>query len=327
MRDLFNRITVEPELLILPILMGIGTIIGLLIILRFLQRNSRAHGINTAYLFGTLALSVWVFADQLTQASQIKLPGLLSHSIQAALLIFWSYVILELLEDVILARWTTRSGITIPRLARDIVRGLVFIIVGLLVLALLFNIDPGSIAISSTVISAVLGLALQDLLKNVIAGVALQIERPFEVGHWIQVEQIKGRVIEMNWRATHLLSADGHFVIYPNSGLAESTVFNYSLPEKSQATHLYLSVEQKHDPEEIKALLHKAMLSSSEVLEKPAPSVSISSYAEDHLSYDLKFWLRSYDQYAEQRDAVLSQVWKALQEADISSEVSASSAN
>ena len=206
MKELLTRIGAAPELLIMPTLLGLVTLIGLLIILRLLQRHVRLPTISRAYIAGSFALSLWVFVGQLAEASQHSMPVLLIHSIQALLLVFWSYIILELIEHGLLARWTQRTGIIIPRLARDIVRALVFIIVGLLVLALLFNIDPGSIAISSTVLSAVLGLALQDLLKNVIAGVALQMERPFEVGHWIQANHVTGRVLEMNWRATHLIT-------------------------------------------------------------------------------------------------------------------------
>lgn len=317
MKELFTRIRTEPELLVMPTLLGLAMLIGLFIILRLLERDIRSHPINKIYSVGSMILSLWVFLGQLAEASQTVLPTALVHGIQAFLLIFWCYILLELIEGILLARWTQRTGILIPRLARDIVRALAFIIVGLLVLALLFNIDPGSIAISSTVLSAVLGLALQDLLKNVIAGLALQIERPFEVGHWIQVDQVTGRVLEMNWRATHLMTTAGNFVIYPNAALAESTVFNHSLPTESQAVHVPIMLPNGYPPAQIKELLLTAMRSSAHVLEHPAPTVVLTSYTEKQLSYDLIFWLPSYTGHAEKRDGVLTNVWNTLKQAGI----------
>ena len=317
MKELLTRIIAAPELLIMPALLGLATLVGLFIILRLLERDIRSHPINKISIIGSIILSLWVFLGQLAEASQIILHPALVHGIQALLLMLWSYIILELIEGVLLARWTKRTGILVPRLASDIVRALVFIIVGLFVLALLFNIDPGSIAISSTVLSAVLGLALQDLLKNVIAGLALQIERPFEVGHWIQVEQITGRVLEMNWRATHLMTTTGNFVIYPNAALAESTVFNHSLPAQSQAIHVPIILPNSYPPAQVKELLLTAMRSSADVLEHPTPTVLLTSYTEKQLSYDLTFWLPSYTDYAEKRDGILTNVWTTLQQAGI----------
>lgn len=317
MKELLTRITADPALLFMPSLLGLGTLIGLLILLRQIRRNPHAHSISAVYIFGSLALSLWVFAGQLVESSQLSLPTRLSQVIQSMLIIVWSYVILELFEKIVLAGWSQRTGMMIPRLARDIVRAVVFIVVSLLVLAQIFNIDMGSVAISSTVLSAVLGLALQDLLKNVIAGVALQIERPFQVGHWIQIGDVMGRVLEMNWRATHLVNIEGNFVIYPNASLAESTVINYSLPEKSQAMHVPITLSKAYDPQQIKALLLQAVQRSAEVLENPAPSVKIGSYGENNLAYNLEFWLSSYDHAALKRDTVLTNVWQALHEAGI----------
>ena len=51
---------------------------------------------------------------------------------------------------------------------------------------------------------------IEDLLKNVIAGIALQTERPFEIGHWVEINKQIGRVVEMSWRATRVITVDGN---------------------------------------------------------------------------------------------------------------------
>jgi small-conductance mechanosensitive channel len=116
-------------------------------------------------------------------------------------------------ERLLIDRWIGRHGVAVPRLARDIARAMVFILAVVLTIRFVFEVPLSSIVISSTVLTAVIGFALQDLLKNVIAGIALQMERPFDVGHGVEVNKQIGRVVEMSWRATRVITIDGNYVI------------------------------------------------------------------------------------------------------------------
>ena len=75
-----------------------------------------------------------------------------------------------------------------------------------------------------------MGFALQDTLGNFFAGLAIQIEKPFRVGHWIRVGEREGQVQEVTWRATKLLTKDGQFLILPNSFISREPILNYSEP-------------------------------------------------------------------------------------------------
>ena len=83
---------------------------------------------------------------------------------------------------------------------------------------------------TSAVGAVVVGFALQDTLGNLFAGLAIQIEKPFRVGHWIQVGGREGQVQEITWRATKLRTKDGEFLIVPNSMISKEPVLNYSEP-------------------------------------------------------------------------------------------------
>ena len=74
---------------------------------------------------------------------------------------------------------------------------------------------------TSAVGAVVVGFALQDTLGNLFAGLAIQIEKPFRVGQWIQVSGREGQVQEITWRATKLRTKDGEFLIVPNSVIVE----------------------------------------------------------------------------------------------------------
>ena len=77
-----------------------------------------------------------------------------------------------------------------------------------------------------------MGLALQDTLGNLVSGLALQMQRPFDVGDWVEFEgaQQAGRVTEVTWRATSIMTVDQVEVILPNAGLAKAAIRNYSRP-------------------------------------------------------------------------------------------------
>ena len=62
---------------------------------------------------------------------------------------------------------------------------------------------------TSAVGAVVVGFALQDTLGNLFAGLAIQIEKPFRVGQWMQVGDREGQVQEITWRATKLRTKDG----------------------------------------------------------------------------------------------------------------------
>ena len=78
--------------------------------------------------------------------------------------------------------------------------------------------------------AVVIGFALQDTLGNLFAGLAIQIEKPFRVGHWVRVADTDGQVSEITWRATKVRTKAGNFVIVPNSTLSNDTIINYSEP-------------------------------------------------------------------------------------------------
>jgi small-conductance mechanosensitive channel len=95
---------------------------------------------------------------------------------------------------------------------------------------LLFRVSSFSFLTGSAIVAAVVGFALQDTLGNAFAGIAIQIERPFRVGHWIAVGEWVGLVTEVTWRATKIRTKAGNLVTVPNSVMSSQAITNYSEP-------------------------------------------------------------------------------------------------
>ena len=116
-----------------------------------------------------------------------------------------------------------RPSDRVPAIVQDV------IVIALFAVATTLLLDE-KLLTTSAVGAVVIGFALQDTLGNLFAGLAIQIEKPFRVGQWIRVGEHEGKVQEVTWRATKLLTKAGQFVIVPNSVMSKDPILNYSEP-------------------------------------------------------------------------------------------------
>ena len=73
----------------------------------------------------------------------------------------------------------------------------------------------------SSLILAVLGFAIRNVVVGTLSGIALGVEAPYRIGDWVDIEQVaRGKVIEIGWRTTRLLTLDSTYMILPNSQIA-----------------------------------------------------------------------------------------------------------
>src|SRR5262249_53853167 len=79
--------------------------------------------------------------------------------------------------------------------------------------------DVSSVLATGAIATAAVGFALQDTLRSVMGGMALQMDRTVRAGDWIRLDQIEGRVTDVRWRQTSIVTRDGDTVVIPNSHL------------------------------------------------------------------------------------------------------------
>ena len=153
------------------------------------------------------------------------------------------------------------------------------------------------------------GFALQDTLGNAFAGLAIQSEKPFNIGHWITVDEHEGRVAEVTWRATKLRTKTGNFVIVPNSEIAKAAITNYSEP--AAPTRLYIDVGVSYDapPNTVKAVVKEALQNCSLVLRAPAPDAMIHDFAASSIIYRVRFWIEDFELDEEAADQVRTSLY------------------
>ena len=162
---------------------------------------------------------------------------------------------------------------------------------------------------TSAVGAVVVGFALQDTLGNLFAGLAIQIEKPFRVGQWVQIGEREGQVQEITWRATKLRTKAGQFLIVPNSFLSREPVLNFSEPIIPTRIEVEIGASYGVPPNDVKRAMHEAMANSPLVMRAPEPQVTIKAFGGSSIDYLAQFWIEDYAVDRTARDQVRTNLW------------------
>ncbi len=186
-----------------------------------------------------------------------------------------------------------------------------FIVIGLLVLVATL-VFQDKLLTTSAVSAVVLGFALQDTLGNAFAGLAIQSEKPFHVGHWIRVGDFEGRVTEVTWRATKLRTKSGNFVVVPNNIVSKEAITNYSEPSPTVRVDVEVGASYLASPGVVKSAIGEALANSPLVLKTPSPDVVLASFDSSAINYRVRFWIEDYERDEAARDEVRTNIYYAF---------------
>jgi hypothetical protein len=162
---------------------------------------------------------------------------------------------------------------------------------------------------TSGVVAVVLGFAMQDLIGGIIAGIALQISKPYKVGDWLNIQDRFAEVMEINWRSTRLRTNDGIYLDVPNYSIARGTIINLHYPTPIHAMRLRVGVDYEVPPNRVKDALYRAASSAEGVVPNPPTRVYVMDFAESAVIYEIKFSMGNHRAYNEICDAIRTNIW------------------
>lgn len=299
---------------VLHFLEAIGLGISAAIMLRLLSRFTIARRVRFSILTGVLMIGLyWIISG-----SHAPGEAVLLEIIVALAVMFFANAGLQLFGAVV---WEfffeRRRRRAVPRLIVDLFNFIALTIVALIVLNRVFGADLSGLLVTSTVLSAVIGLSLQDILSNVIAGLALQIEQTFKVGDWLRVNSQDGQVVQMNWRTVTLETMDHYHLVLPNSIMARQEFINYSRPTPIVRLHSMIHVSYQHPPEVVSTVLKQAAAEVEGVLGYPEPDAIVTEYGDFAIDYDVRYWINDYTLAATVPEVVMKRIWYALRRAGL----------
>jgi small-conductance mechanosensitive channel/CRP-like cAMP-binding protein len=182
-----------------------------------------------------------------------------------------------------------------PRIVEDLAIIVVYVIYGL---AQLRNagVDLSSIVTTSAILTAVVAFAMQDTLGNVLGGLAIQLDSSVQVGDWVRVDELAGRVRDIRWRSTLIETRNWETVVIPNSMLMKSRVAilgrREGFPQQWRRT-LQFYVDPGVPPARVIAIIEDEMreVAIPNVARAPAPSCVLAAFEEGNLHYQLRYFL------------------------------------
>ncbi|OLC52080.1 MAG: hypothetical protein AUH85_17795 [Chloroflexi bacterium 13_1_40CM_4_68_4] len=165
----------------------------------------------------------------------------------------------------------------------------VLLLGALVVLAIFTGPNFGAILTSFSLLGLVIGLSLQDILKNFFAGIWILVERPFRIGDTIQVDVHTGAVEQIAFRTTMLRTPDGRQVVIPNNTLMTSPVVNHTAYPLRRA-ELWILLPDEGVPQDIVGTIRASLRDVSTVSGEPAPRVDLRGVADGKARFLVTFW-------------------------------------
>jgi small-conductance mechanosensitive channel len=282
-------------------------------------RVSRVRRLSGALVLAAVAFSVFVFMTAFFPAGirRQKLGFALS---ELALIVLSGYCAFEILLTFVMDFLPQARGKPPGSpLFKDILRTFVF--VGLFLVAIKQSFpgaDLGAIMTTSAILSIVLGLALQESLSNVFAGLMLTVDRPYKPGEWIEVDGTEGKVIDSNWRCTHMNTRSDDVLTIPNSMMAKAKIVNFTSPTTLHLCCREVGIEYDAPPNRVRNVLVNMMLHVDGVLKDPAPDVFVLEYGDSSVVYQLRFWIDDYARRTRIESEVMRAIWYHLKRNGIS---------
>jgi len=190
---------------------------------------------------------------------------------------------------------------------------------GALAAVLLVNrvgrLDLMGLVTTSAVLTAVVGLAIQEPLKDLIAGLELQLSEDLRLGDLVEIAggQARGRVESVTWRDTILRTFDGVRVVLPNTQVTNGILRNLSITG-AVSDRFDVGLDYDLPPRAAMDLLERVVTNHPLVLQEPPPDVRVKAFADSAITYEVEVWFREPSDRVglTLRSALLQQIWYAL---------------
>jgi small-conductance mechanosensitive channel len=225
-----------------------------------------------------------------------------------------AWFLVAVLRAVVVFQGSPREA----KLLQDLLAGLIYLAAVFAIVAYVFDLPVQGLLATSGVVAIILGLALQSTLGDVFSGIVLSFSRPYRPGDWISVDGgTDGRVIELNWRATYILTGKRDLAVVPNSTIAKSKIVNVSSPSGLHGTAVTVQVDARSSPSRCSEILDHAIRNSRLIVPTPPPTISIKTINAAYTEFEISFFVEELASTVNAQNELLDYIYRHLAAADI----------
>lgn len=253
-------------------------------------------------LIGLLLFSEGI-AAQFSKNLEAVAKIYLRYGLQTAIWLSGALVVSRLIEVVLWDRLSKRLlSKEPPRIFKDIITLLVFTVAISGIVATVLDRSITGLWATSGILSLVAGFALKDMILDIACGVALQMEKPFSIGDWVEIQgnrrenHVVACVTEINWRTTRFKTTSKNLVVIPNRKLCDATITNFRAEDPTCRVDIFLVFDPALPHKKVSDALLKGMqevVDGEKILHKPEPEVRLGDCNLAGQTYEARLFFSS----------------------------------
>ncbi|TAN53912.1 MAG: mechanosensitive ion channel [Methylococcaceae bacterium] len=246
-------------------------------------------------------------------------PGQLEKAIMALTVFLGSLLTSRWIRlEVVHGLLERRFGSPVPPLLGD-VAGFFVVITGLIIIvSWIYNKDVTSFLATGGVGLMIIGVSLRDMILAVFTGALLNLEKIFEMGDEILVNNVKGRVSKTTWRTTTIISSDNLAITIPNMTLGNAVIINYHKPTSAELREHEVCIDYSTSVDSAERLLMAAALGAEGVKLALPPRVFAKRMDPNGIVYGVRCLLTDHDDWRVADHAIIRSILTRMRDAGVS---------
>ena len=297
---------------------ALAAVLLYIVLVTVAQLLRRVRGVRFRWSYHLFAVAAALLVGAHLLPPEIAWRALALTHLTAATLVLAAFPLVTLLNRICWIRFDKEGQrVEAPRVLIDLTGVVVGLAAVLVTMQFVYAVQVPGLLAGSGVAALVLGLGMQDQLKNMFAGIALYFEKPFKVGDWLLIDGIHARVIEISWRSTRLLTTAAVQIEMDNGTLLNQTIYNFQLPTPEHSVSTVIGLHYDAPPAKVIEVLRAAAASVPGVLPERGPVVYLKNFGESAIEYEISVRIVDHAIMNRVLSDVRSHCWYALRRAGL----------
>lgn len=253
----------------------------------------------------------------LAESQGLNWPSIISFANNA-------FIVISTLCAVLFLRWLIADApfnilkrYTFAPLLKTFVSLLLIFAAILFLLNTLLGVNVFSLFTTSAVLTGIIALSMQDTFKNLFTGLWINMERIVAKGDWVKIGDKEGKVMDVTWRTTRLMTRENDYIFIPNRILADGILENYTFPSSIHTIIVPVSASYQDPPNKVKDLLLEVALHTSGVISEPSPIIFITGYGDFSVHYAVRACINDFRLAPNIYSDISTAIWYAFRRNNI----------